>query len=196
MMRCALVVAVALGLGHAAAGNAAQLTLTWADALDTDAILVERAPDAAGPFVALAGVPAGTETWVDSKLEPGDTWCYRIASINETGMSPYVGPVCATVASRPAPSRPSPAQRDKARLTVRTVGSGRGTVTSAPAGIVCGSDCSQSYAAGTTVMLTATPATSRDRFSRWEKAPGCGSASTCAVTMSGAKTVRARFARQ
>jgi hypothetical protein len=40
-------------------------------------------------------------------------------------------------------------------LTVSTTGSGR--VTSAPAGIDCGSDCAQSYGRGTVVTLTAVP---------------------------------------
>ena len=40
-------------------------------------------------------------------------------------------------------------------LTVTKAGTGTGTVTSSPAGINCGSDCSESYASGTSVTLTA-----------------------------------------
>jgi hypothetical protein len=42
-------------------------------------------------------------------------------------------------------------------LTVNKDGSGTGTVTSAPAGINCGTDCTESYVLGTLVTLTAHP---------------------------------------
>ncbi len=42
-------------------------------------------------------------------------------------------------------------------LSVTKAGAGRGTVTSSPGGIACGSDCFGAFAAGTTVTLTATP---------------------------------------
>ncbi|MFN3480867.1 MAG: SBBP repeat-containing protein, partial [Thermodesulfovibrionales bacterium] len=42
-------------------------------------------------------------------------------------------------------------------LTVTKTGTGSGTVTSSPAGINCGTDCSEPYASGTVVTLTATP---------------------------------------
>ncbi len=44
-----------------------------------------------------------------------------------------------------------------APLTVTKSGTGTGTVTSAPAGINCGSTCSGNFAVGTNVTLTATP---------------------------------------
>ena len=40
-------------------------------------------------------------------------------------------------------------------LTVNKLGNGTGTVTSAPAGINCGLDCSEGFASGTVVVLTA-----------------------------------------
>jgi hypothetical protein len=73
-------------------------------------------------------------------------------------------------------------------LTVTTVGSG--TVTSNPAGINCGTDCTETYAAGTTVTLTATPAAGF-RFSGWSGA--CTGTGNCAVTMTAARNVTATF---
>ena len=69
--------------------------------------------------------------------------------------------------------------------------SGNGSVVSAPAGISCGTDCTETYNIGTSVTLTAT-ADSGYRFSSWS---GCSSVSglTCTVTMSTAKTVTATF---
>ena len=84
-------------------------------------------------------------------------------------------------------------------LTVRTMetlmvtrsGLGTGTVTSAPAGINCGTTCSTTYLDGTSVTLTATPGT-LSVFIGWT---GCDSVSgaTCTVTMSSGRTVNAEF---
>ncbi|MEN9681417.1 MAG: hypothetical protein RLZZ627_1310 [Pseudomonadota bacterium] len=74
-------------------------------------------------------------------------------------------------------------------LTVSTTGSG--VVTSSPAGINCGVTCSSLFANGSSVTLTASPATGFV-LSGWT---GCTSASgsSCSVTMSAAKTVAATF---
>jgi uncharacterized repeat protein (TIGR02543 family) len=76
-------------------------------------------------------------------------------------------------------------------LTVTKTGTGSGTVTSSPAGISCGSDCSENYAAGTSVTLTAAAATG-STFAGWSGACS-GSSSTCTVSMSAAQSVTAGF---
>ena len=78
-------------------------------------------------------------------------------------------------------------------LTVATSGSGSGTVTSSPAGINCGSTCSHAYATGTSVTLSATPA-SGSVFSGWSGA--CSGTGGCTVTMSQARSVTATFTPQ
>ncbi len=75
-------------------------------------------------------------------------------------------------------------------LTAATAGAGSGTITSSPAGIDCGSDCTQSYNDGTSVTLTASPAAG-SRFSGWSGA--CSGSGTCTVTMSEARLVIASF---
>src|SRR4030095_4301082 len=45
-----------------------------------------------------------------------------------------------------------------ATLKVGRTGKGNGTITSNPAGITCGNNCSQAYSIGTPVQLTVTPA--------------------------------------
>ena len=65
-------------------------------------------------------------------------------------------PPAAPPAPPVAPPSP-PAAPSSYALTVRKDGSGNGTVTSNPAGIDCGSDCRESFAAGTQVRLTGTP---------------------------------------
>jgi alpha-tubulin suppressor-like RCC1 family protein len=82
-------------------------------------------------------------------------------------------------------------------LSVSPAGAGSGVVASSPAGIDCGGPghtaCSAPFAAGSTVLLSATGGAG--------SAPvgftggGCGTAmSTCAVTMSSARSVTATFA--
>ena len=75
-------------------------------------------------------------------------------------------------------------------LTVSKTGSGSGTVTSNPAGISCGADCSENYASGTAITLTASPA-SGSTFASWSGA--CSGTGSCAVTMNAAKNVAATF---
>ena len=75
-------------------------------------------------------------------------------------------------------------------LTVTKAGRGRGTVTSSPAGIDCGSTCTFDYAYGTQVMLTATPASG---FTASLSGPGCSGGTTCTVTVSSATAVTATF---
>lgn len=76
-------------------------------------------------------------------------------------------------------------------LTIATAGTGSGTVTSSPTGINCGATCSASFASGTSVTLTATPATS-STFTGWSGG-GCSGTGSCVVTMDAAKTVTATF---
>lgn len=76
-------------------------------------------------------------------------------------------------------------------LTVQKSGTGGGTITSSHNGIACGSTCSASVPAGNTVTLTAV-ADSASVLTGWSEA-ACGSDSTCAVTMTSARTVTATF---
>jgi len=83
--------------------------------------------------------------------------------------------------------------RDRVTLSVTPAGTGAGTVTSSPAGIACGTDCSEVYDSGTAVTLTASAATN-STVAGWI---GCDTVSdaTCTVTMNGARTVTAVFDR-
>jgi alpha-tubulin suppressor-like RCC1 family protein len=76
-------------------------------------------------------------------------------------------------------------------LTVANGGIGRGTVTSSPQGINCGTGCSSDFVVGTVVTLTASPA-SASVFTGWS---GCDavSGSTCTVAMNAKRSVTANF---
>ena len=76
-------------------------------------------------------------------------------------------------------------------LTVTVAGTLTGTVTSAPAGITCstGSSCSSQFTTGTSVSLTAAPASS---FQSWS---GCNvtNGASCTVFLENSTTVTATF---
>jgi len=68
--------------------------------------------------------------------------------------------------------------------------SGSGTVTSSPAGVNCGTTCSQSFPEGTQVTLNATPAAGFS-FGGWSGA--CTGTGACVLPTSGAQSVTASF---
>jgi uncharacterized repeat protein (TIGR02543 family) len=75
-------------------------------------------------------------------------------------------------------------------LDVNKTGTGSGTVTSDPAGINCGPDCSEAYVYNTSVTLSASAGTG-STFSGWSGA--CTGTGTCQVTMNADKSVTANF---
>ncbi len=78
-------------------------------------------------------------------------------------------------------------------LTISKIGTGTGTVTSAPTGISCDPDCSELYPEGASVTLTATPAPGSS-FIAWGGACS-GTSPTTIVVMSSDRMCTARFER-
>jgi YD repeat-containing protein len=74
-------------------------------------------------------------------------------------------------------------------LTVNKAGTGTGIVTSSPAGIDCGSDCTGNYDANTQVILTPVSAVGSS-FAGWNGDEDCSDAT---LTMDGNKTCTATF---
>jgi hypothetical protein len=77
------------------------------------------------------------------------------------------------------------------KLDVSESGTGAGTVSSGTPGIACGSTCSASFDAGTSVTLSAAAA-SGSTFAGWSGG-GCSGTGNCVVTMSAAQSVTATF---
>jgi hypothetical protein len=75
-------------------------------------------------------------------------------------------------------------------LKVSIDGNGTGSVNSSPAGISCGSDCSEMYNPNTVVTLTATPS-AKSIFSGWSG--DCSGNGPCVVRLNFHKTVSANF---
>jgi alpha-tubulin suppressor-like RCC1 family protein len=127
----------------------------------------------------------------------GVTWTSSntaVATIDGTGRATGVGAGTTTITATDASGDSASTTLTvvgEADLTVFRTGAGTGTVTSNPAGIDCGTDCSQSYTNGTVVTLTATAA-SNSTFAGWS---GCDTVSgaTCTVTVSSGRTATAAF---
>src|SRR6266404_5684235 len=135
-----------------------------------------RQPFPLGTTVTLSAAPASGQTFVGwGGVCSGSTpTCVIVANATEN------------VSANFAPA----VQMEPLQVTV----GGAGSVTSNPAGINCTSPgtCSQSYASGTAVTLSATAA-SGNIFVGWTGACS-GSASTCTVTMNAPQSVGATFA--
>ena len=94
------------------------------------------------------------------------------------------------VAQMDADTRVAATFDNRARLTANKSGTGSGNVTSSPVGISCGTDCTEDYAPGTAVVLTAAAAAG-STFVRWEG--DCSGTGTCTLTMTSAKNVTVTF---
>jgi hypothetical protein len=77
-------------------------------------------------------------------------------------------------------------------LSVTKTGGGSGTVSSAPAGIICGVSCEALFEEGTAITLTAV-ADSGSEFTGWSGA--CSGTGPCAFTLGEGAEVVANFAR-
>jgi hypothetical protein len=168
-------------LGALAWGNetiAGELQVTWADISNNeDGFKIERKTGITGTYTQIAIVGANVISYTDSGLVDGATYCYRLLAFNSAGSSAYSNEACAS-----------------ARATIQTFAlsvtkTGSGTITSTPAGITCGTDCSETYASGSSVKLTATPAVG-STFAGWSGDPDCSDGS---VTMNAGKTCTATF---
>src|SRR5206468_2330162 len=159
--------------------NAAQLTLTWTDnSTNEDGFAIERKTGSTGTFAQIGTVGPNVTSYTDTGATSAITYCYRVAAFNAAGNSAYSSEACGTTPQ-------------SFGLAVVKAGTGSGTVTSTPAGITCGTSCSGTYASGTTVTLTATPATG-STFSGWSGG-GCTGTGPCTVTLNATTTVIATF---
>jgi len=171
-------------LGLVKSASAAQLSLQWdwTSSGASASFKVERKTGTAGTYALITPTPVVPTTFVDSTVTAGTTYCYRVQAVNSTSTSGYSNEACA---SAPAETTSS------LSLTVAKAGAGSGTVVSQPAGINCGSDCSETYTTGS-VTLSATPSTG-STFSSWTGG-GCSGTGSCVVTGGSSVQVTANFA--
>ena len=165
---------------------------TWAAANYADTY-PEGATYSSGPFtfgaqqqrpLSSASIPNNAlSSFTYSFIAPATAATYTIKNQMLHHGVAWFGPVCTQNIAVTAPTV-------QYILTTSKNGTGSGTITSAPAGISCGSDCTESYANNTSVSLSATPA-SGSIFASWGGA--CSGSGACNVSMTQARNVTATF---
>lgn len=167
-------------------GGAIHLTCT---AADPDGDPVSLSWSASGGSLTSRSGP--TTTW---SSQGADRYTITCTATDAKGASASAT-VQVSTTSVASPSTPSPPLPPSVfTLTVTISGSGLALVGSSPGGIACSlpgpGDCSETYPAGTVVVLTATPPF--PIFLGWTGG-GCSGTGTCTVTMDGNKSVAASF---
>jgi hypothetical protein len=175
-----LVVLAQCAVWLASTASAAQLTLTWTDnATNEQGFAIDRRIGTAGGFVQIAVVGVDATSYIDGALASGTTYCYRLRAFNSSGSSGYSNEACATTS------------QSTMSLVVVRAGTGGGTVTSQPAGITCGVDCSETFPSGTVVTLTAAPDPG-STFAGWSGG-GCAGTQPCILSGNTGTSVTATF---
>ncbi|HWI59683.1 MAG TPA: SpoIID/LytB domain-containing protein, partial [Bacillota bacterium] len=86
----------------AAPAGTNQINLTWTDTASTESgFRIERSVAAAGPWLQINTVAAGSTTYADKNLPMGSTWFYRVRAYNAGGNSGYSTAAAATTANVP-----------------------------------------------------------------------------------------------
>lgn len=156
--------------------------------------------------VALAGFGSGVVTSAPAGIDCGMdcTESYNIGTQVVLSPRPAVGSTFAGFSANCVPTNPFSSDcrinMNISQLVTATfapvmfdltVGvDGNGTVTSTPAGISCGTDCGESYAAGTIVTLSAATAAGSG-FAGWER--DCTGHGDCTIVMDRDRSVGANF---
>ncbi len=185
LLPLALIVGILTGVGSLPfasvpeAAAATSLTGTWQDPnpSDHDGFALQRKLGTTGTYADIATVGPTVLSYDDPTVTAAATYCYRVAAYNAAGRSPYSAEACSTA---PTPTVDT--------LTLSNAGGG--TVYSSPSGISCGATCSATYAGGTTVALSATPAAGYT-FAGWSGA--CSGTGVCTLIMSQNQAVTGTF---
>jgi len=81
---------------QAAMATLPRLQLTWMDnSIDEDGFLVERRVDQADPYLPLATLPSNSVTYVDTSVQNGVTYCYRVRAFRASSYSNPSNEACA-----------------------------------------------------------------------------------------------------
>ncbi|MBL9014318.1 MAG: InlB B-repeat-containing protein, partial [Myxococcales bacterium] len=190
------------GWGGACSGTAScTVTVTGPTAisasfpLDTPTLFVSKGGNGDGTVTA-TGINCGADC--DETYTAGQLVTLTAAASTGSTFTGWAGGGCSgtgtcTVTVTAATTVTATFTLQSFALTVVRTGSGAGNVASTPAGIACGADCTESYAYGTTVTLTATPSIG-STFTGWSGA--CSGTAMCVVSITQARSVTATFGLQ
>jgi len=84
--------------------NAAELRLSWADnSKDEEGFRIERKKDTREKFEEITVVGPNVTSYIDTSVEVGETYCYRVRAFTSVGNSAYSQEIC-TTAGREGPA--------------------------------------------------------------------------------------------
>ncbi|MFA5185894.1 MAG: fibronectin type III domain-containing protein [Patescibacteria group bacterium] len=88
--------------------NPQSVSIAWTDtSANENGFRLERADDP-GTFQGLTSLPPNSSSYVDSSVQPGKAYRYRIFALNQTGDSPASNETSATVPNLPPPAPEQP----------------------------------------------------------------------------------------
>jgi Divergent InlB B-repeat domain len=165
---------------------AAQLAATWTDNSSGQAAFeIIRRAENEFDFSKIADVPPGSQSYLDSNVTEGVTYCYRVRAYTNSGISPYSDEACGFTVAQTF-SQPG------FTLWLTKAGTGDGGIMSG-GNVVCGPSCTATFfPPGGVITLTAVPA-SGSRFVGWSG--GCSGTGPCTVAGNTTVTVTATFSR-
>jgi Divergent InlB B-repeat domain/Fibronectin type III domain len=156
-----------------------QVTLAWDPNTEPDLAGYKLYYGTASGDYAHAIDVGNTTMYTVTNLTAGDTYYFAVTAHDASGYeSEHSNEVSTTIVQQYT-------------LTARKSGNGTGTITGT--GINCGDECANTYNAGATVMLTATP-DAGSVFSGWSGG-GCAGTGQCVMNMNANRTVTAVFKR-
>ena len=139
------------------------------------------------------GIPTGMTLNMNGILS-GTPFATGAADVNGYQVShTYTFGVCATDTFSRNTTTPCPQTTINVlptNVTVTLAGTGSGTVTPSPTGNSCGANCYEGFASGSSITLTANPA-SGSTFTGWSGA--CSGTSSCTLSAKGSMAVTATF---
>jgi alpha-tubulin suppressor-like RCC1 family protein len=171
--------APAMPAGFTATADTQAVRLAWSAVTDYSVLSyrLERAEGTNASRTIADGLAGRSSQYVDASVLTGRQYTYRLFAANLSGES---APALATVTVGVP-----------ATVTLTVTVSGSGSVTSVPGGISCGTDCTEDFAPGASVTLTAL-VTSSSHFDGWS-GDCAGTAPNVIVVMDANRNCTARF---
>ena len=162
--------------------------VSWSDRTNGETGYEIQRAEPGKPFKTIIIVPANTEVYDDYSLSPANTYIYRVRTIGR--------PAICWDNSGYSVERALTTKGGVRLLSVDVRGTGKGMVTSTPAGISCGSKddhCIAEFPLATDVTLVATP-NLQSRFRGWVGIYKCeGLTAPCTFSMGQDREVGAAF---
>ncbi len=164
--------------------TSAAIPVNWNAYPDATSYTVKHKKTGASSWAASATVTGGFTSYLIPSLEASTSYVIEVGAIKNGA---YLKQTTVTA------STAAPAAATAQTLSVTKSGDGTGSITSNPTAVNCGTTCSASIQTGTSITLTATPA-SDSAFSGWS-GDCTGTSATCTLSVTAGKSASATFTK-